>query len=121
MDDKNLMEDVLLTVKGACDLYLHGTIESATANVHNTFDQRLNETLQMQNEIYNKMSDGDRPDAADRQGQAEIRRERQLTDKPQRKGPRGLKAARQTAVPPFFRVPLQISGGGCGFFDSALL
>ena len=54
MDDKNLMEDVLLTVKGACDLYLHGTIESSTANVHNTFDQRLNETLQMQNEIYNK-------------------------------------------------------------------
>lgn len=45
MDDKNLMEDVLLTVKGACDLYLHGTIESSTANVHNTFDQRLNETL----------------------------------------------------------------------------
>lgn len=30
MDDKNLMEDVLLTVKGACDLYLHGTIESST-------------------------------------------------------------------------------------------
>ena len=57
MDDKNLMEDVLLTVKGACDLYLHGTIESSTANVHNTFDQRLNETLQMQNEIYNKMSE----------------------------------------------------------------
>ena len=50
MDDKNLMEDVLLTVKGACDLYLHGTIESSTANVHNTFDQRLNE-------IYNKMSE----------------------------------------------------------------
>ena len=25
--------------------------------MHNTFDQRLNETLQMQNEIYNKMSE----------------------------------------------------------------
>lgn len=57
MDDKNLMEDVLLTVKGACDLYMHGTIESSTANVRGAFDQRLNETLQMQNEIFGKMSE----------------------------------------------------------------
>ena len=57
MNDQEIMESLLLTTKGVCDLYLHGTIESATANVHNTFDQRLNETLQMQNEIYNKMSE----------------------------------------------------------------
>ena len=31
MDDKALMEDMLMTVKGVCDLYMHGTIESGTA------------------------------------------------------------------------------------------
>ena len=28
MQDKDLMENELLVVKGVCDLYLHGTIES---------------------------------------------------------------------------------------------
>lgn len=56
MDDKLIMEDILTTVKGAADLYLHGTIESATINIHQAFDQKLNDTIQMQNEIYSKMS-----------------------------------------------------------------
>ena len=30
MDDKNLMENMLLLEKGVCDLYLHGTVESST-------------------------------------------------------------------------------------------
>ncbi len=55
-DDKCTMETILLTTKGACDLYLHGTIESATPNVHQAFDQVLNDTLCMQNDIYSKMS-----------------------------------------------------------------
>ena len=33
MDDKCLMENLLLVEKGVCDLYMHGTIESGTANV----------------------------------------------------------------------------------------
>ena len=56
MNDKDLLEDILLTVKGGSDLYLHGTIESATPNVHCVFDKTLNDSLKMQNEIYNKMS-----------------------------------------------------------------
>ena len=56
MDDKNMMENLLLTTKGACDLYLHGTIESSTANVHQTFDNALKDSLCMQDEIYKKMS-----------------------------------------------------------------
>ena len=51
------MEDVLLTKSKARAFYLHGTIRSSTANVRNTFDQQLNETLQMQNRIYSKMSE----------------------------------------------------------------
>ncbi len=57
MEDKTLMEDILLQVKGACDLYLHGSIESSTQNVHSAFDCALNDTLKMQNEIYTKMSE----------------------------------------------------------------
>ena len=56
MDDKMIMEDLLTSAKNMADLYLHGTIESETANVHNVFDRRLCETLAMQNEIYSKMS-----------------------------------------------------------------
>ena len=54
--DKEIMENLLNTVKGVCDLYMHGTIESSTQNVHAAFDDALEESLCMQNEIYNQMS-----------------------------------------------------------------
>lgn len=57
MDDKCIMENILLTEKGVCDLYLHGTIESSTANVHQSFSSALNESLCMQDDIYKKMSE----------------------------------------------------------------
>lgn len=56
MSDRDLLEDVLLIIKGAADLYLHGTIESSTLNVHSTFKEILNDTLCMQNEVYNTMA-----------------------------------------------------------------
>lgn len=56
MDDKCIMENLLLTTKGVCDLYMHGTMESSTANVHQTFDQALSDSLCMQDEIYKQMS-----------------------------------------------------------------
>ena len=56
MDDKLIMEDILTTMKSAADLYMHGTLESETVNIHQAFDKKLCETLQMQNEIYTKMS-----------------------------------------------------------------
>ena len=37
MDDKSIMEDLLLTAKGACDLYMHGAIESSTMPVRQAF------------------------------------------------------------------------------------
>ena len=57
MDDKNLMESLLLTTKGVGDLYLHGSIESSTAKVRGVFDSSLTRTLQMQKEIYDKMKE----------------------------------------------------------------
>ncbi len=57
MDDKMLMEDLLNNTKGICDLYLHGTIESGTANVNQAFSKALNDSLCMQDAIYKKMSE----------------------------------------------------------------
>ncbi len=55
MDDKQLMEGVLLLEKGVCALYMHGSIESSTSNVHQTFCKALDESLQMQDTLYDKM------------------------------------------------------------------
>ena len=37
-------------------MYLHGSIESSTANVHQTFTTALNNTLCMQDEVYKQMA-----------------------------------------------------------------
>ncbi|WP_066892330.1 spore coat protein [Clostridium nigeriense] len=55
MDDKCLLENILQLTKGSSDLYLHGTIESSTENVHQAFHDLLCETLKIQHEIYKKM------------------------------------------------------------------
>lgn len=57
MEDKDLMEQELLIIKGVCDLYLHGTIESSTAEVHTAFKEALNVCLDVQNKIYNLMAE----------------------------------------------------------------
>ncbi len=56
MEDRDLMEKELLIIKGVCDLYLHGAIESTTAEVHEAFKCALNESLNIQNKIYNLMA-----------------------------------------------------------------
>ena len=56
MDDKQIMENILLTTKGAIDLYMHGAIESSTANVHQAFSCALNDSLTMQDDVYKQMA-----------------------------------------------------------------
>ena len=56
MNDKNLMENILLLEKGVCDLFMHGTIESPTDNVHQAFSAALTDALCMQDTIYDKMA-----------------------------------------------------------------
>ena len=56
MNDQEIMENLLQTTKGACDLYLHGSIESADANVHEAFHAALDAALCMQNELYGQMA-----------------------------------------------------------------
>lgn len=55
MDDRDLMQDILLLEKGVCDLYMHGTIESSTQSINQTFKTALNDSLCMQDDIYKKM------------------------------------------------------------------
>ena len=57
MEDKELMEKELLVIKGVCDLYLHAALEATTAEVHCAFKDALNESLDIQNKIYNLMSE----------------------------------------------------------------
>ena len=56
MQDKEIMENILLNLKGECDLLMHATVESATPAVHAAFKSALDDTLTMQSEVYNKMA-----------------------------------------------------------------
>ena len=69
MEDRDIMEKELLNIKGVCDLYMHGTIESSTAEVHAAFKDALDEALNAQNKIYNLMSEKGwyKTDTADQQ------------------------------------------------------
>ena len=57
MEDRDIMEKELLIIKGVCDLYLHGAIESTTSEVHSAFKEALNESLNVQNKLYNLMAE----------------------------------------------------------------
>lgn len=57
MNDRSFMETMLLLEKGACDLFLHGTMESATSSVHQAFSTALNDSLAMQDTLYDQMAD----------------------------------------------------------------
>ena len=57
MDDRTIMENELNVIKGACELYQHGAVEASTAEVHEAFKCALNDTLNIQNKIYNLMAE----------------------------------------------------------------
>ena len=57
MDDRQIMENILIGVKSECGLLMNGAVESSTPDVHSAFTKAFNETLAMQNEIYAKMAE----------------------------------------------------------------
>ena len=57
MDDEILWKNMLMLEKGACDLFMHGTIEASTDNVHRTFSDSLNTSLCLQEQLYSKMQE----------------------------------------------------------------
>lgn len=56
LDDRQLMENLLLNLKGECDLLMHGAVESSTPEVHSAFTKAFNDTLAMQSEVYSAMA-----------------------------------------------------------------
>ena len=56
MDDKCIMENLLLTTKGAIELYMHGAVESSTANIRQAFSSAFDDTLSMSDTIYQQMT-----------------------------------------------------------------
>ena len=56
MNYREIMENILLTTKGVCDLYMHGSIESATPKVRQAFTGALNDSLAMQSCVYERMA-----------------------------------------------------------------
>ena len=56
MDDKCIMEGLLLDAKGLCDLYMHGAVESGTANVKQVFSSAFDNALSMGDTIYQQMT-----------------------------------------------------------------
>ena len=57
MDDKTMLEGILWDLKVLGDLCLHGSIESGVNEVHSCFVKALNETLELQNELFNVMNE----------------------------------------------------------------
>ncbi len=55
ISDRDLMEGFLTAAKNACDLYLHGVLESSTPQVRQTLSRALNESMVMQDDIYRLM------------------------------------------------------------------
>ena len=55
-NDRMTCETLLIETKGLCDLMMHGTIESATPDVRAAFSQALQDTLSMQQKIYDSMA-----------------------------------------------------------------
>ncbi len=55
MQDKSIMQDILMLEKGVCDLYMHGAIEASTQNINKTFKSALDNSLTMQDCIYKEM------------------------------------------------------------------
>ena len=55
MNDRDLMENLLLLEKGVCDLYLHGAIECSRPDVHRAFTSSLSTALELQEQLYSHM------------------------------------------------------------------
>lgn len=55
MDDKIIMNTVLTLTKNACDIMMHGAIESNNQKVKKTFSDSLDQFIAMQGEIFTEM------------------------------------------------------------------
>lgn len=56
MSDKLIMENILLLLKGTCEVYVHGTEEASNKKIHEVLKACLDELLKMQYDVYNEMA-----------------------------------------------------------------
>ena len=56
MNDKLIMESVLLLLKSTVEVYVHGTLESSNKIVHDTLKYGLDEIMEMQFNVFDEMS-----------------------------------------------------------------
>ena len=57
MNDKLIMENILLLLKGTCEVYVHGSQEASNKKVHEILKESLREILKMQYQVYTKMTE----------------------------------------------------------------
>ena len=57
MNDQLLMENILLLLKSNMEVYVHGTLEASNRSVHEALHYGLEETLKMQHNLYQKMTE----------------------------------------------------------------
>ena len=57
MNDQILMENMLLLLKSNMEVYVHGTLEASNEKVRQALKYGLEETLRMQHELYDKMTE----------------------------------------------------------------
>lgn len=55
MNDKLILENVLLLLKGCAEVYVHGTEEASNKIIHETLKDGLDDILKMQHEVYEEM------------------------------------------------------------------
>lgn len=56
MNDKLIMESVLLLLKSTVEVYVHGTLESSNKIIHDTLKYGLDEIMEMQFNVFDEMS-----------------------------------------------------------------
>ncbi len=56
MKDKFVMENILLLLKGTCEVFVHGTQEASNKKIHEALYNGLDEILKMQFDVYNEMT-----------------------------------------------------------------
>ena len=57
MNDQILMENILLILKSNMEVYVHGTLEASNKQVHEALHYGLEETLKLQHNLYQKMTE----------------------------------------------------------------
>ena len=55
MNDKLILEAVLLLLKSTVEVYVHGTLEASNKSIHDSLKMGLDTIMKMQEDTYNKM------------------------------------------------------------------